>query len=125
VAQAVATEMGISFAFAERLSEGGAVSYRIPEALHRALAGKRVAIVDDAINAGSATRATFAALRSVGAHPVAVGALLLLGTAALAFLEANNLAVEPIAALPNDLWDPAQCPLCAAGEPLSSPADGR
>jgi orotate phosphoribosyltransferase len=121
VAQAVATELGVDCAFAERLSEAGVVRYRIPDAHGRALAGKRTAIVDDAINAGSATRATHAALASLGARPVAVGALLLLGNAALAFLEANKLALERIAALPNEIWQPAHCPMCAAGEPLSNP----
>jgi orotate phosphoribosyltransferase len=121
VAHAVAAELGVDFAFAERLSEAGAVRYRIPDALGRPLAGKRVAIVDDAINAGSATRTTHAALVAFGAQPVAVGALLLLGTAATAFFDANNLAVERIAALPNDIWEQAQCPMCRAGEPLSNP----
>src|SRR5262245_43129759 len=55
VAKAVAGELDAEFAFAERLSESGLVRYRIPDTLGRVLAGKRVAIVDDAINAGSAT----------------------------------------------------------------------
>jgi orotate phosphoribosyltransferase len=122
VAQAVAVELGVAFAFADRLTEGGGVGYRVPNAFGSALAGKRVAIVDDAINAGSATRATHAALVGLGAQPVAVGALLMLGTTALAFLEANNLAVERIAVLANEIWQPARCPLCAAGEPLNNPA---
>jgi orotate phosphoribosyltransferase len=121
VAQAVATELGVEFAFAERQVEAGNVCYRIPEAFGCSLAGKCVAIVDDAINAGSATRATHTALQSVGAQTVAVGALLVLGTTALTFLEANNLSLERIAALPNEIWEPSRCPLCAAGEPLSNP----
>ena len=119
VAQAVAAELGAAFAFAED------VTYRIPEAFHRPLAGKRVAIVDDAINAGSAIRATHAALQSLGAQPVAVGALLVLGGTALAFLEATDLPLEHIAALPNQLWEPADCPLCAAGQPLNNPSAAR
>jgi hypothetical protein len=47
--------------------------------------------------------------------------LLLLGKAALPFLEAHSLALERIAALPNEFWQPAHCPLCAAGEPLRNP----
>jgi len=116
VAQAVAIELGVQFAFAEN------VTYRIPLTFHRPLSGKRVAIVDDAINAGSATRATYAALRSLGGEPVAAGALLLLGSAAMPFLESNELALEFIAALPNELWEPADCPLCKAGQPLSNPS---
>jgi len=75
------------------------------------------------INAGSATRATYAALKALGAGPVAVGALLILGNTALPFLEANDLAVESIARLANELWEPAACPLCAAGVSVSNLPD--
>jgi orotate phosphoribosyltransferase len=125
VAQMVAVEPDLPFAFAERLADAHGVTYRIPDALHDPLRGKAVAIVDDAINAGSATRATYAALKSLGARPVAVGALLILGNTARPFFEANDLAVESIARLANDLWEPASCPLCAAGVPLSTPSDAR
>lgn len=123
VAQMVAANLGVQFCFSEREgSEGGlySVAYRVPDAFHRPLVGKKVAIVDDAINAGSATRGTFAALTSVGARPVVVGALLMLGNAAAAFLEENHLPAERIAFLANELWEPADCPLCASGDPLDT-----
>ena len=94
----------------------------VPATLHAHLRGKAVAIVDDAINAGSATRATLAALQAIGARPVAVAALLILGETALPAFAAHGLAVESIARLPNDLWEPAACPMCAAGDPISSPS---
>jgi orotate phosphoribosyltransferase len=122
VAEMVAAELDVRFAFAERRTGAGGVTYVIPDAFHRHLRGRTVAILDDAINAGSATRATFAALTALGARPVAVGALLILGETALTHFTANKLAVEAIARLPNDLWEPAACPMCAAGEPLSSPS---
>jgi orotate phosphoribosyltransferase len=124
VAQMIAAEIGTLFAFAERAIDASAVRYRIPDAFRHRLAGKRVAIVDDAINAGSATRATYGELTSCGAHPVAIGSLLLLGTAALPFFEAQGLPIERIASLPNDLWESAHCPLCAAGQPLNNPPAG-
>jgi orotate phosphoribosyltransferase len=120
VAQVVAAELDLPFAFAERHADANGVTYRIPDVLHESLLGRSVAIVDDAINAGSATRATYAALKTLGARPVAVGALLILGNTALPFLEANDLAVESFARLANELWEPAACPLCAAGVPVSS-----
>jgi orotate phosphoribosyltransferase len=122
VAQMVAAELDLRFAFAERRVDDRGVTYVIPDAFHDHLHGRTVAIVDDAINAGSATRATFAALTVLGAQPVAVGALLILGETALPFFAANRLAVESVARLANDLWEPAACPLCAAGVPLSSPS---
>jgi orotate phosphoribosyltransferase len=124
VAQMVAAELDARFAFAERRASFGGLHYAIPGAFHPHLRGQTVAIVDDAINAGSATRATFDVLARLGARPVAVGALLILGQTALAFFAANNLAVECIARLPNELWEPAACPLCAAGVPLSHPHAG-
>ena len=122
VAEMVATELDVRFAFAERRSSAEGVTYAVPNALRDHLRGQTVAIVDDAINAGSATRATFAALTALGARPVAVGALLILGDTALPFFAAQKLAVESVARLANELWEPAACPLCAARVPLSSPS---
>jgi len=126
VAEMVAAELGVPSCLSERVEEADrsrlySVRYRVPDAFHDRLRDKTVAIVDDAINAGSATRATYAALKTLGARPIVVGALLMLGNAASAFLQENNLPVEQIAFLPNELWEPADCPLCAAGVPLSTP----
>jgi orotate phosphoribosyltransferase len=120
VAEMIAVELGLCLAFAERRADAEGVAYAIPDAFRDHLRGRPVGIVDDAINAGSATRATFASLTALGAQPVAVGALLILGETALPFFAANGLAVESIARLANELWEPAACPLCAAGVPLSS-----
>jgi orotate phosphoribosyltransferase len=122
VAQLVAAELDVRFAYTERRASARGVDYVIPEALHRHLRGRSAAIVDDAINAGSATRATLAALDALGARPVAVGALLILGETALPHFAKRGLAVESLARLTNQIWQPAHCPLCAAGEPLSNPA---
>jgi orotate phosphoribosyltransferase len=120
VAQAVAAELDLRFAFAERHVDATGVTYAIPDALRPDLRGRAVAVVDDVINAGSATRATCSALVALGARPVAVGALLILGETALPAFAANGLAVDCVARLPNDLWEPAACPMCAAGVPIST-----
>lgn len=118
VAEMVATELDVRFAFAERHVGTRGVTYSIPDAHQPHLRGRSVAIIDDAINAGSATRATYAALTTLGARPVAVGALLILGETALPFFEASGVAVASVARLPNELWQPAACPLCREGVPL-------
>ena len=118
VAEMVAAELDVRFAFAERRVGAEGVSYAIPDAFHDHLRGRTVAIVDDAINAGSAKRANFAALAALGARPIAVGALLILGDTAMPFFAANGLAVECVARLANELWEPASCPLCASAVPL-------
>jgi orotate phosphoribosyltransferase len=114
IAQTVATKLDLEFSWAER-SESG---YRIPETLRGRLEGMAVAIVDDVVNAASAARATLGQLRDSGARPVAIGALVTLGPTPQAFAEREGLALERLATMENTLWEPADCPMCAAGEPL-------
>jgi orotate phosphoribosyltransferase len=83
--------------------------------------GQRVAVVDAinaGSNAGSAILGTIADLRARGAEPVEVGALLVRGSAAPRFAEGQDLPLERVASLPNLLWSPSECPLCAAQAPL-------
>jgi orotate phosphoribosyltransferase len=56
---------------------------------------------------------------------VAISALLTLGSAAAALADAEGIALEALANLPNTLWAPAECPLCAAGTPLDTPPGTR
>jgi orotate phosphoribosyltransferase len=114
LAQTIATGEDLDFAWSERAGGG----YRIPNGLRDKLAGRTVAIVDDVVNAASASRATLEELRACGARTVALGALVTLGDAPEAFVEQEGLALERVASLPNTLWDPAECPMCAAGEPV-------
>jgi orotate phosphoribosyltransferase len=118
IAQTVAAKHGLEFSWAERSAAG----YRIPDTLRDQVDGKTVAIVDDVVNAASAASATLEQLRDCGARPVALGALVTLGETAAAFAEREGLALERLANLPNTLWEPSECPMCAAGEPLERPA---
>jgi orotate phosphoribosyltransferase len=125
LAQAVAARLDAEFLYAEPLAPAPgaglyAVRYRVPTAVRARAAGRAFAIVDDVVNAGSATRATYAELRDAGARPVAIGTLLTLGTAVPTFAREHGLRLESLAALPNTLWEPAACPLCAAGVPLEA-----
>src|SRR5262245_61474066 len=82
VAQEMAAELGASFVFAERFAApAGAVTYRIPQTLRPRLRGRRVIVVDDVVNAGSALLATVAELRSCEAELVGFASLLVLGEA--------------------------------------------
>jgi orotate phosphoribosyltransferase len=120
LAHMIAVELGVEFAYTEPLPPSSddtlyPVLYRLPATVARLMEAKRVAIVDDVINAGSAVRATYHALTEAGAKPVAVGALLVLGDAAQSFLKSSGVTLERLASLPNPLWEPANCPLCAQG----------
>lgn len=125
VAQAVAERLGIEASWTERVaapSHGGlyAARYRIPDALRGGLRGRSVAVVDDVVNAGSATRATIADLRACGARPVALGALLVLGEGAAQLARAEGLTLASVAELANAIWEPTDCPLCTAGVALET-----
>ena len=119
VAEALSVEFSYSERFADPTSEAlFPVQYRLPAALRDRVRGRRVAIVNDVINAGSAVRGTLADLQACGANIVAIGALVVLGPAAASLAADNGLALESTAAVPNNLWTPAECPLCADGVPL-------
>jgi len=123
LAQMVALELDIEFYFAEQFARSDGdhlfpIEYRIPGALRPAARGRRIAIVDDVINAGSAIRGAFAALLSCDARPVAIGALLVLGDSASGLARAAGVPLEALSGLPNVLWEPSGCPLCTSGLPL-------
>jgi orotate phosphoribosyltransferase len=98
--------------------------YRLPGELRRRVAGERVAVVDDVISAGSSVRATVDALASAGASTVAVGALLVLGDAAVAHFAGQRVPVEAVGRSDFSLWKPDECPLCRDGVPLEDPRIG-
>jgi orotate phosphoribosyltransferase len=123
IALLVSLELGCDFVYAERFADATReglfpVEYRLPKALHAAVRGKRVAIVNDVISAGSAVRGAFSDLQSVGADIVAISALLALGDSITKFAAEHQLALELLRQMPHNLWTPVQCPLCAAGQPL-------
>jgi orotate phosphoribosyltransferase len=123
IALLVSLELGRDFVYAERYANATReglfpVEYRLPKALHSAVRSKRVAIVNDVISAGSAVRGAFSDLQSIGADVVAIGALLGLGDSIAKFAAEHEVALELLHQMPHNLWTPAQCPLCAAGQPL-------
>jgi orotate phosphoribosyltransferase len=125
LAELIALELGVEFAFAERIVSRRTglfpVDYRVPLALRAAVRGKRLAIVDDAISMGSAVRATIADLESCQANPVVIGALLAMGPAGPEFAAARGLPLERLTDLPLRTWLPVACPLCASGSPVADP----
>lgn len=129
LARMIAEELDAEFWFAERIAhpEGEGlypITYRIPEVLRERARGRRFAVVDDVINAGSAIRATVADLESCGGMPVVMGALLILGNANSELAADRNLCVESLSQQENTLWNASQCPLCKAGVPLELPGKG-
>jgi orotate phosphoribosyltransferase len=127
VAFGVATELDQEFCYSDRLllpSPSGtpAVRYAIPDSVRGRLSGKRVAIVDDVINAGSAAGGTIADLQACGAVCVAVGALIVLDSGKGQPRVLAGLPVERVETFASKLWDARNCPLCRAGTPLDKSA---
>ena len=122
LAQVIACKLAAEFYYTERSQPGPAlqspVEYRLPNAVRAGVRGKRVAVVDDVINAGSAVRGTLADLQACGARLAALGALLVLGSSASDLAAVAGIPLESIATLSSGLWTPAECPLCASGVPL-------
>lgn len=121
LAQVVARQLGVAFAYTERVVAGDlTVRYILPVAQQPLVRGERVAIVDDVINAGSATTKSFDALVSAGARPVAITALLVLGSAIDRFGEHAGIEVIACSRRESALWSPEDCPLCAQGVPFDN-----
>lgn len=122
LAEMIATQLGVDFCWAERIRTERigrfAVDYRIPAAIRGNIAGRRVAIVDDAISAGSAVRGTLADLDAIGARTVVLGAMLVLGPAADDLASHRGIPLERVVDLPFRTWPPVECPLCASATPL-------
>jgi len=125
LAALLAAALGVEFAFSERVMSDRAglfpIDYRIAPALRATIRGHRVAIVDDAISAGSAMKGTYGDVEACGATPVVIGALLVMGTAGPQFAAAKGIPLECLADLPLNMWLPEACPLCAAGIALATP----
>ena len=119
LAYALAQALDLEFFFAERSQAAdGSPTYSVPASLRPCVFRKRVAIVDDVINAGSAVRSTRDDLLLHGGLCVAVGTLVTLGSCPTVALAEMHLPLETLAHLPNQLWSPRDCPLCERGVPL-------
>jgi len=126
LAHALATRLGVKFFVVEPVSvaasaDAGALfraRYALPAGQRAGVRGERVAVVDDVISAGSSVRAAVAALTEAGASVGAVGALLVLGDAALTHFAAQRVPVEMLAHRAFALWAPSECPLCRRGTPV-------
>lgn len=119
VAQLLAAEIGAGFIFAERFtSTAGPVRYLIPASLRGLLPGKRVLLVDDAVNAGSALLSTLADLLDCGAELAGFASLLTLGEAAGQIARQQQVPFFTLVSLERGMWTPEECPLCRSGTPL-------
>lgn len=108
----VARELQLPARYAERDGEGRAL--RRGQIL---APGTRVLVVDDILTTGKAVHECFDVAAAHGAHVVGVGVL----------GDRSGGAVDPgcplvaVLTVAAKAWDPAACPLCAAGVPITQP----
>jgi orotate phosphoribosyltransferase len=119
LALALATGLRVAFLPGYRVT-ATPPRYRLPVP-PAGIGGWRVAIADDAVNAGTAIRACFEAVRAAGAVPVAVAALLALGPAHAVVQDTMSLPLYAAGELPSQAWPAGHCPLCSDGPPLTHP----
>jgi orotate phosphoribosyltransferase len=117
VGQWVAHELNAAYVFAEAEAEAGA-RYRVPPGMRAALADRTVVVVDDAINAGSATGACVREVQSWGGRVAALGSLIVRDSAAADLSSRLGVPLEALLAIPWSVWPAAECPRCRSGTPL-------
>jgi orotate phosphoribosyltransferase len=125
VALLVAERLDLPLVYTERFDDGDrsnlfSVRYRLPGLLREVVRGRRVAIVNDVVSAGSAVKGTHADLVRCEAEPVALAALAVLGESAAGFAKSTGLELHCLLEQPLTTWRPEDCPLCADGVPLST-----
>ncbi|MEO7156293.1 MAG: phosphoribosyltransferase family protein [Vicinamibacterales bacterium] len=122
LAERIAARLGCGFAFTEPGSTDArglfTARYILPPQFADSLRGKRVALVDDVMSAGSSLRATMTEVEAAGGRTVVIGALHVLGGAGVDFFLQRGLSVEMVGRGDYEMWRPERCPLCAAGAPL-------
>ncbi|GAB3244370.1 phosphoribosyltransferase family protein [Kineosporia babensis] len=126
LAQMIAEQLDLAFAYSQPAEDHlgtdqlYARPYSIPTAFGAHLAGKRVAVVDDVINAASAATATMAALSAVKARIVVVASLMTLGQVGRQRITELGHVVETLQSRDHTIWPSNECPLCASRVPLES-----
>jgi orotate phosphoribosyltransferase len=126
LAYALADLMEVAFLPAYRAAASdaaAATAYRLAQTGGdgEGIGGWRVAIADDAVNAGTAVRACAGQLRDHGAVPVAVAALLAVGPARQVVPAALSVPFYAVDTVQSQAWRPEDCPLCSDGIALTDP----
>jgi orotate phosphoribosyltransferase len=109
----VARAFGVRFLFTERDADRR-MSLRRGFVL---APGERVVVVEDVITTGGSTREVIDIVRAAGAHPIAAGSIID-RSGGSADLGIPRVALETLTV---PVYDPAQCPLCLKGEPITKP----
>jgi orotate phosphoribosyltransferase len=111
---AVAGALECRFLFTER--SGDSMTLRRGQQIER---GERAVVVEDVVTTGGSAAEVITLAERAGAKALGVGAMVDRSEAPQAFRLEALLRVEARS------WDPADCPMCARGEQVSSPGSRR
>ena len=112
---AVAQALGVPFVFTERVDGEMALrrSFEVPR-------DARILVVEDVVTTGGSVREVIDLVTAEGADVVGVAALIDRGAS-----KAFDVPLAALLELEVTSWEPDECSLCAAGEPVSSPGSRR
>ena len=112
IGQEVGRARGVRASFAER--QDGTRTLRRGFSL---AAGEKVLVVEDVVTTGGSTREAIDVARAAGAQVVAAGAIIDRSGGA----QRLDVPFHALASVALPTYDPAVCPLCAAGTPVTKP----
>ena len=116
IGQEVGRALGVRALFTERVD--GAFALRRGFSLEP---GEKVAVIEDVVTTGKSTREVIAVVRAAGAVAVACGSIIDRRSANERGETVDGIPFRALLALDVPAWDPAACPLCAKGAPLTAP----
>jgi orotate phosphoribosyltransferase len=123
LAYEVARQLGVKSSFVEK--ENGRPVFRRGFTLDPS---DRVLLVEDVLTTGLSMRETIGVVAGYGATIVGLGVIIARDAVTLALRQAQGDTAIPAHALldlPLQSYDPAECPQCRKGEPLSDPGSRR
>ena len=112
IGQETARALGVRAIFAER--QDGVLTLRRGFTL---APGERVLVVEDVVTTGGSTRETIEVARTAGAEVVAAASVIDRSGGR----QQLDVPYHALAAITIPTYDPATCPLCAAGQPAVKP----
>jgi len=116
IGQEVGRALSLRAIFTERVE--GAFALRRGFSLEP---GERVAVIEDVVTTGKSTREVIEVVRAAGAVVVACGSIIDRRASTEKGDAVDGIPYRALLALDVPAWDPAACPLCAKGVPLTAP----
>lgn len=114
LAYEVGRQLEVAAAYAERKGDGAEREFRRGTTF---APGARVLVVDDILTTGGSVRETLDALAAHPVEVVGIGILVDRSGGKVDF----GVPLEALATMDIATWEAADCPLCAAGQPLTKP----